>query len=68
MFVLRVLYKMEKIIERWIPPHRLEETFFLYDVDTQESEPLYPVMPSNNTFYTLGCKRFHPSTSVPCLV
>jgi hypothetical protein len=40
MFVLRFLSKMEKIIEWW-KPKPIEETFFLYDLDTQEQEELF---------------------------
>jgi hypothetical protein len=41
LFVLRLLSNMEKIIRLWIPKQKVEETFFLYDIDTQEIEMLY---------------------------
>jgi hypothetical protein len=43
LFVLRFLSNMEKIIQRWIlkDKQKIEETFFLYDIDTQEIETLY---------------------------
>ena len=46
LFILRFLSKVEKIIVFWIPKKPItiedEDTFFLYDLDTQESEALYP--------------------------
>jgi hypothetical protein len=41
LFVIRFLSNMEKIIQRWIPKQKVEETFFLYDLETQEIETLY---------------------------
>jgi hypothetical protein len=38
LFVLHFMTIMEKIINLWKPK---EDTFFLYDLDTQEIEPLY---------------------------
>ncbi len=40
MFIIRFLSSMEKILERW-RPKKIEETFFLYDLDTEEIEQLY---------------------------
>jgi len=39
-FVLRFFSKIEKLIEWW-KPKKVEETFCLYDLDTQEIEDLY---------------------------
>jgi hypothetical protein len=46
LFIIRFLAKVEKIIVFWKPKKPItiedEDTFFLYDLDTQESEALYP--------------------------
>jgi hypothetical protein len=39
-FILRFFSKMEKWLKYW-KPKKVEETFFLYDLDTQEIEDLY---------------------------
>lgn len=42
-FILRLLSRFEKFIEAWRPKtleKKVEETFFLYDFDTQEIEEL----------------------------
>jgi len=36
-----ILYNVKKIIEWCRPKEKIEETFFLYDIDTQEIETLY---------------------------
>jgi hypothetical protein len=42
MFILRVLTKMEKLFGLWIPQKiKVEETFFLYDIESEEMENLY---------------------------
>ena len=41
LFVLRILSNMEKMIKLWMPKKKIEETFILYDIETEEIETLY---------------------------